>query len=515
MTAIVLNSNSPPGGQALALQCDGVQKRYGGVAALKSVSLAVGPGRVHALLGENGAGKSTLIKIISGSVAPDAGHITIAGVAVGPLTPRRARDLGIATIYQETSLFPSLSVLENLFAQQYLRKSFGLLDWPAMREKALAVLRLLGVDLRLDALVGDLDRSSAQIVEIARALVANASILIMDEPTAALSSGECLRLYKVIDALKASGTAVIYISHHMEEIFRVADEVTILRDGQVTGNALIGDVDVAWIVQRMIGRDLATSAHVPRTAGGPVLQVRDLSCNGAVEDISFTVRAGEVVVLAGLIGSGRHELMRSLIGLLPVDRGSILLCGAPYVPEAGAHLRWGIGFVPQNRQREGLVSALSASVNLSLSSLKNVSRLGVISGKRLAERATDMFAALQVRPAQPGLPAAAFSGGNQQKIVIGRGLLAQPNLLLIEEPTQGVDIGAKEEIHRVIDDAVAAGMAVLIASSDLPEVARLADRVLVLRNGRLACEFPGGTQPAALLRAIAGESNQEAVHAIA
>lgn len=492
-----------------ALLCTGISKTFGGVKALRGVDFLLGKGRVHALLGENGAGKSTLIKIISGAYSPDDGRLTLAGVTYERFTPAQARQLGIATIYQETSLFPSLTVLENLFTGQYLRTRFGNLDWKRMRATGQEVLDRLGVHLPLDATVDSLDRSSAQIVEIARALVVDASVLIMDEPTAALSSGEALRLFRVVDALKAAGTAIIYVSHHLDEIFRLADEVTIMRDGQIVGQSEIGSIDQAWIVERMIGHALQENVRCPeRTPGKALLSVNQLARTRAFEDVTFEVATGEVVALAGLIGSGRHELMRSLLGLEPINHGEIRIDGETHTPHAGKHAQSGIGFVPQNRQKEGLVRELPATVNLSLATLPSLSHNGLIDFADMQQRAEAMFSSLQVRPPNPDLPASSFSGGNQQKLVLGRWLLARPRLLLIEEPTQGVDVGAKEEIHRVIDDAVAAGMAVLVASSDLPEIERIADRVLIMRKGRIIAEFPRGTSSKTLLGAIAGENEE-------
>jgi len=500
--------------RAPALLCRGIDKRFGGVHALRGIDFAVEAGSVHALLGENGAGKSTLIKIVSGIVAPDGGVLSVGGVAQRRLTPADAQRLGIATIYQETSLFPSLTVLENLYTGRYLRTRHGWLDWPRMREQAQRVLQRLGVALDLDATVDDLDRSSAQIVEIARALAAEAAILIMDEPTAALSTAEAERLFEIVDALKSAGTAVIYVSHHLEEIFRVADRVTVLRDGEVKGSAATREIDQPWIVERMIGRALqAAPPRRARSALATLLQAQGLTHARAFRDLSFELRGGEVVALAGLIGSGRHELMRALAGLEPLVAGQLVLDGKPYRPRAGRHLEAHIGFVPQNRQREGLVAALPAAVNLNLATLERCAWHGWVDAAHLRRRAQQMFATLQVRPDEPGLAAASFSGGNQQKLVLGRWLLAEPQLLLIEEPTQGVDVGAKEEIHRVIDAAVAAGMGVLVASSDLPEITRVADRVLVLRKGRIAQQLPAGTDANALLHAIAGDTAQ-ATHAL-
>jgi ABC-type sugar transport system ATPase subunit len=510
MAAAPLDDRQAPRSARTVLRCLGVGKRYGGVQALAGVDFHVDAGQVHALLGENGAGKSTLIKIVSGAVTPDDGVVEIGGTRPARLDPGLARRLGVSTIHQETSLFPSLSVLENLFTGQLLHRAGGRLDWPAMRERAARVIAELGVPLPLDAAVDTLDRSSAQIVEIARALVADARLLIMDEPTAALSAAEAERLFAVVEALRARGTAVVYVSHHLEEVFRLADVVTVLRDGKLAGHAAIGDIDTGWIVERMIGRPLA--APVGRAQPGVpagarrVLEVAGAASGRAFVDVSFEVHAGEVVALVGLIGSGRQELVRALVGLEPLDAGALRLDGATLLPRAGAHLRAGIGFVPQNRQSEGLVTPMSASVNISLATLGAVSRAGVIDRVALRERAEQMFAQLQVRPTQPGLPASAFSGGNQQKLVLGRWLLAAPKLLLVEEPTQGVDVGAKDEIHRVIDAAVAAGLAVLVASSDLPEVERIAHRTLAMRKGRIVAELPAGATAATLLAAIAGEA---------
>ncbi len=475
------------------LQLDGVVKSFPGVRALKGVSFDVVAGEVHALLGENGAGKSTLIKVMSGVHAPDAGTLAIDGETTTLDGPHAARTRGIATIYQELLLFPELTVAENIFMGHAPQARIGGLDWRAMRAQARALLEALDIhDLDVDGVVGTLSVGNRQRVEILRALSQDARVLIMDEPTAALGEHDVRRLFEIVRRLRARGVGIVYISHRMEEIFLLADRVSVLRDGEYVGTRRVADTDAGELVQMMVGRrieQLFPKVEVP--IGAPVLEVQDLVRLPATRGISLAVRAGEIVGLAGLVGSGRSELAQTIFGITPAQSGEIRIAGHAVRISSPAQARaLGIAYVPEDRGTQGLVRPMTVRENVSLSVLGRVSHAGFIdraAERQLADGAVEQFS---IRTAGIEQIVAKLSGGNQQKIVLGKWLATRPRVLILDEPTRGIDVGAKAEIHRIMGELAGQGLAILMISSELPEVLGMSDRVLVVREGRIVAELP-------------------------
>ena len=474
------------------LQLRDIEKTFPGVRALSEVSFDVRAGEVHALLGENGAGKSTLIKIVSGVYQPDSGVILIDGREAHFATPEDAKRAGVATIYQELLLFPELTVAENIFLGHAPRGRLGRIDWTAMRANAEELLASLDIDdLASDMIVGSLPVGNRQRVEILRALSHDARILIMDEPTAALTESDVMRLFDIVRRLKARGVAVVYISHRLDEIFAIADRVTVLRDGAYVGAREVAETSAAELVQMMVGRRIENL--FPKTAvpiGGPVLEARDLVRRPMTKKVSFAVRRGEIVGLAGLVGSGRSELAQTIFGVTPAESGEIRLLGETVKIDSPESARAkGIAYVPEDRGVQGLVRAMSVLHNFSLAALNGLSRWGFIdrsAERRMAEEGVERFS---VRTNSVDEIAGRLSGGNQQKIVLGKWLANNPRLLILDEPTRGIDVGAKAEIHRLMGELAAGGVAILMISSELPEVLGMSDRVLVMREGRLVAEF--------------------------
>ncbi|WP_369722103.1 sugar ABC transporter ATP-binding protein [Bradyrhizobium sp. LLZ17] len=470
----------------------GIEKSFPGVRALSNISFEVAPGEVHALLGENGAGKSTLIKIISGVYQADEGSIFVDGRPVRYERPDDARRAGIATIYQELLLFPDLTVAENIFMGHAPRRGAGRLDWKAMTAKTEALLASLEIgDLAPGAIVGTLSVGNRQRVEILRALSQDARLLIMDEPTAALTEYDVTRLFDIVRRLKSRGVGIIYISHRMEEIFRLADRVTVLRDGLQVGSRRVAEISSAELVQMMVGRTIESLfPKVAAAVGAPVLEVHDLVRRPMTKGVSLTVRAGEIVGLAGLIGSGRSELAQTIFGITPAESGEILLAGeAAEIRSPGRARALGVAYVPEDRGTQGLVRAMNIRENFSLACLAKVARVGFIdraAETRLAKAGISRFG---VRASSLDQVVGRLSGGNQQKIVLGKWLANQPRLLILDEPTRGIDVGAKAEIHRLMSELAGQGLAILMISSELPEVLGMSDRVLVMREGRLVAEF--------------------------
>ena len=474
------------------LRLDGIEKSFPGVRALRGVGFDVRAGEVHALLGENGAGKSTLIKVMSGVHRPDAGLLEVDGVAAQFASPDDARAAGIATIYQELLLFPELTVAENVFMGHAPKTRFGGLDWAAMRRRTTALLASLDIyDLDVNAIVGTLSVGNRQRVEILRALSQDARLLIMDEPTATLAEHDVARLFDIVRRLRARGVGVVYISHRMDEIFALADRVTVLRDGAYVGTREVAATDSPELVEMMVGRrieSLFPKITVP--IGGPVLELRGLTRPPRTKGVSMTVRAGEIVGLAGLVGSGRSELAQVVFGVMPATSGTILLDGrAITVATPGEARRHGIAYVPEDRGTQGLVRQMSVRENMSLSVLRTVSSgsfLDIAAEERLAH---EYVARLGIRTAGIEVAASKLSGGNQQKIVVGKWLATRPKVLILDEPTRGIDVGAKAEIHRLMGELAGRGLAILMISSELPEVLGMSDRVLVMRGGALVAEF--------------------------
>ncbi|MBR0688253.1 sugar ABC transporter ATP-binding protein [Bradyrhizobium manausense] len=469
-----------------------IEKSFPGVRALSGVSFDAARGEVHALLGENGAGKSTLIKIVSGVFPPDRGEVLVNGKQVDLARPDDARRAGIATIYQELLLFPELTVAENIFMGHAPRAGLGRIDWRAMHEKTNALLASLEIhDLQADRVVGSLSVGNRQRVEILRALSQDARILIMDEPTAALTEYDVTRLFDIVRRLKARGVAVIYISHRLDEIFAIADRVTVLRDGTHVATKRVIDTDAAELVQLMVGRrieSLFPKMTVP--IGQPVLEVKDLERRPLTKNVSFTVRAGEIVGLSGLVGSGRSELAQTIFGVTPADNGEIRISGRQVNIRSPAQARsLGIAYVPEDRGTQGLVRPMTVRENFSLAALGKVAFGGFIDRGAERKLAGDGIKRFAVKTGSLEQIVGKLSGGNQQKIVLGKWLANEPKLLILDEPTRGIDVGAKAEIHRLMGELAAQGLAILMISSELPEVLGMSDRVLVMREGRIVAEF--------------------------
>ena len=495
------------------LAFEAIEKSFGAVRALRGVSFELRAGEVHALLGENGAGKSTLIKVATGAHAPDAGTLVVAGARLARLDPAAAKAHGIACIYQQPALFPDLTVAENLALRLEPAGSWRRVRWGGRRRRAEALLRQAGADVPPDREVRALSMPEQQLVEMAGALGAGARIVLMDEPTASLTQPEQERLFAAVRALKASGVGIIYISHRLDEIFALADRVTVLRDGATVGSRTAAELDESDLIRLMVGREVDRLYPPPAAPPGEVvLEVRGLGCAAAgVRDVSFTVRAGEVFALAGLVGAGRTELARVLFGLTPADAGEVRLHGTRVALNSPrAALAAGLAYVPEDRRRHGVVPELPVAQNLTLAAHRAIFPGGWLRAGAEQACAADLIARLDIRPPEPAAPVASLSGGNQQKVALGRWLATDPRVLILDEPTQGVDVGAKGEIHRRIRELAARGLAVILISSDLPEVLGMGDRIGVMRGGTLREILPGGTPAQAVMAAALGRAGKGA-----
>ena len=473
------------------LELRAASKSFGAVRALRDASITLYPGEAHALLGENGAGKSTLVKILGGVHRPDEGELLIDGVTLSFSGPAAAREAGVSIIYQEPSLFPDLTVAENIFmGRQPLRRARRI-DRGAMHREAAAIFARLGVEIDLERPARGLSVADQQIVEIAKALSLGAGVMVMDEPTAALTTVEADRLFEVIRTLRSRGTAVLFISHRLEEVFATCQRVTVMRDGGFVRTAAIEDVTVDDVIRAMVGREL--SDLFPKTATEPgdvVLEVESLCSQGVYDNVSLTVRAGEIVALAGLVGAGRSEVARGVFGVDRRSSGKVKMDGRE-LPNGDpiAAMNAGMALVPEDRRQQGLVMDMGIDQNTALASLGRLSRSGLIRRSAEGALAAEWTARLQVKYGRLRDTVSTLSGGNQQKVVLGKWLARSPRLLIIDEPTRGIDVGTKAEVHRILDGLVAQGMAVLMISSELPEVLAMADRVIVLREGRVTAEF--------------------------
>ncbi|MFZ5673855.1 MAG: sugar ABC transporter ATP-binding protein [Pseudomonadota bacterium] len=474
------------------VELKGISKSFVGVKVLNQVDFDVRPGEVHALLGENGAGKSTLIKIIAGVHAPDEGDIRIGGEAMKFANPGQAVKAGIAIVYQELLLFPELSVAENIFLNHAPRRPWGGLDWGEMRRKARALLDDLDSHhLDVDAKVGALSVANRQRVEIAKALSQNARVVIMDEPTASLAEADVQQLMTIIRRLRERGVGIVYVSHKLPEIFALADRVTVLRDGNYVATKDIEEVSERSLVAMMVGRSidqLFPKEEAP--IGTTRLELRGVSQGKAVRDISFTLRAGEIVGIAGLVGSGRTETALTIFGITPATAGEILIDGRPVhitSPQQARDL--GIAYVPEDRGLQGLVRPQTIAENISLTVLRKLARAFIVDRGKEEALARDFIKRLGIRTRGPDQAARQLSGGNQQKVVLAKWLAAEPRILIMDEPTRGIDVGAKSEIHALMSKLAQNGLAILMISSELPEVLGMSDRVLVMNGGRIVAEI--------------------------
>ena len=497
------------------IELRGIAKAFAGIRVLEQVSFDVRPGEVHALLGENGAGKSTLIKIMGGVHQADEGQILIKGQPRHFSTPKDASEHGIAIVYQELLLFPELSVAENIFLGHAPQQGLGRLDWEQMRQRSRELLlELESGHIDVDAPVGNLSVANRQRVEIAKALSQNAEVVIMDEPTASLAEGDVQQLLRIVRRLRDRGVGIVYISHKLPEIFALADRVTVLRDGQRIGCSAIAEVDEPTLVSQMVGRSIdQLFPKQPARLGEPLLELRQVSCGETVQDISFTLRAGEILGIAGLVGSGRTELALTIFGVTPATSGEVRIQGNPVHirnPQQARDL--GLAYVPEDRGTQGLVRPQNIAQNIAHTILDKLSRFFLMDHQAEREMAQDSITRLGIRARGPEQTVRQLSGGNQQKVVLAKWLATQPRILIMDEPTRGIDVGAKSEIHALMSRLAGEGLAVLMISSELPEVLGMSDRVLVMHGGRLVGEFDrASATPEAVGAAMTlSQSGQEA-----
>ena len=486
------------------LTLKGVSKRFGAVVALRDGELELYPGSIHALVGENGAGKSTLVKIIAGLYHRDTGDFELEGQPVNFRSTADSKAAGIAVIYQEPTLFPDLSVTENVFMGRQLTKGMGMIDRPAMRAEVESLMRRLGVQLDPDRPADGLSIADQQIIEIAKAISLDAKVLIMDEPTAALSGVEVDRLFAVARSLRDEGRALMFISHRFDEVFDLCDTITVMRDGAYVATMPTADTTTGQIVKMMVGRDVnELFPKLEATIGEPVLSVKGLTRPGVFSDITFDVRAGEIVALAGLVGAGRSEVARAVFGIDAYTQGSVTVNGAVVKPNnPGAAMAQGVALVPEDRRKQGLVVDAPVRTNLTDAIRQRLVRFGLITGARENVAAREWARKLEVKTSAMDTIAGTLSGGNQQKVVLAKWLATDPKVLIIDEPTRGIDVGTKSEVHRMMSELACGGMAILMISSELPEVLGMADRVLVMREGRLTATLDRSeADPESVMRA--------------
>ena len=497
----------------ILLKAEGINKSFSQVRVLRNVGLEVRKGEIHALMGENGAGKSTLIKILTGVYPMDSGVVTLRGVPVTFASRRDAAALGIGVIYQELSIIPTLTVAQNILLGHESSR-FGLLETGRMRRKVQALAEAYGFSIDQDAVVERLSIGQRQQVEILKALSMDSSLLVMDEPTASLSSSESEILFRTMATLRERGVSIVYISHRLEEVYRLADRLTVLRDGEVVAVLAKADIIPNEVIRLMIGKELATAAmgvmRAPRQAS--VLQARGLSRTGVFRGIDFELHAGEILGLGGLVGSGRSEVLGAIFGSEPYDSGSLCFLGKPLGRSPQANIKLGIGLIPEDRRTQGFIPMLSVKRNIALTNLDLICAGHLLPSDaaeaRLCEQTIDR---LQVRPKAPDIHVINLSGGNQQKVVLGKWLARDLKVLLVDEPTAGIDVGAKEEIYSILEHLALAGVAVLLVSSDLQELLRISHRILVMRKGRLSAEFRDGTVTQEdLLLALSGLARERA-----
>ncbi len=474
------------------LQLRDIRKTFGSVVALRSGSLTVDRGSIHALIGENGAGKSTLVKIVAGLYQRDSGDFIFDGEPVDFTSTAESKSAGIAVIYQEPTLFPDLSVTENIFMGRQPVGKFGRIDRAAMRKEATELFKRLGVDIDPDRPAEGLSIADQQVIEIAKAVSLDATLLIMDEPTAALSGVEVERLFTIARALRDENRGLVFISHRFEEIFELCDTVTVLRDGTYIDTTPIADTSTDDLVTQMVGREVnELFPKIDTTPRDVVLEVENLSQTGVFNDISFNVRSGEIVALAGLVGAGRSEVARAIFGVDPYESGTVKLFGQKLPKQQPrAAMAAGMALVPEDRRNQGLVIDAPVSRNITLAIRRKLTKLGLLFSSAENEAARVWSSRLEVKTSALSTIAGTLSGGNQQKVVLAKWLATDPKLLIVDEPTRGIDVGTKAEVHRLLSELADEGLAVIMISSELPEVLGMADRVLVMCEGHLTAEIP-------------------------
>ena len=499
------------------LKLENVTKYFPGIKALDGIHLNIRPGEVHALIGENGAGKSTLVKILTGVHQPTTGRITFRGSDVTFRTALEAQGAGIAAIHQEASMFPELSVTENIFMGHHLRGGkAGALSWRRMRQQTAALLDKMELDINPDTLVKNLGTAQRHMVEIAKALSIDADVVIMDEPTSALTLREVEDLYKIVRQLKAAGKAVIFISHKFEEIFEICDYFTVLRDGRYIGEGRVAEHSVDDIVTMMVGRSL--DQMYPKSEAGTgdeILRVDGLGIDGVFKNISFSLRKGEILGFFGLVGAGRTEVMRAVFGIDRLTSGTITLRGKSYSPRyAGDAMKEQIAYVPEDRQTQGVILEMSIAKNITLPQIGALSRAGVISSAKEKAVSTEYGKMMEIKAAGWNVDADTLSGGNQQKVVLAKWLATRPEILILDEPTKGIDVATKAAVHRFISELAAEGLAVIMVSSELPEIIGMSDRIIVMHEGEITAEFSRDEADSdKIIRAATGHSSEmEAGH---
>lgn len=499
----------------MLLRAMDISKSYDGVHALKCATFELRAGEVHALVGENGAGKTTLIKIISGAVVPDGGRLELDGALVADNSPGRAKSFGITAIYQEPSLFPELTVAENIALGLEHEGFWRRVDWKKRRERASSLLAQVGARINVDSEAGELTMPEQQLVEIARAIGANSRVLIMDEPTASLSKEETENLYRVICKLREQGVGIVYITHRLEELSVIADRVTVLRDGQVAGTYDMAQTNRQELIRLMVGRELSAIFPKRQVKRGEVaLELRGISSRASgLMNIDLSVHRGEIVGLAGLVGAGRTELARTIFGLDHAESGEIRVHGKPVRIQTPADaINYGIAYLPEDRRRQGVILEMPVSANITLASLRKLKRFGWFDFQQEKQIAGEYVQRFAIKTPSVFSQVSTLSGGNQQKVALSRWLATKPSVLILDEPTQGIDVGAKAEIHALIGDLASEGLAILMISSDLSEVLGMSDRIAVMHAGTIAgiVDGPGATQQEIIALALGGRSQTDA-----
>lgn len=491
----------------------GIEKRFPGVHALKQACLDLEAGEVHALMGENGAGKSTLMKILSGVYTKDAGSVELMGRVIDFDGPRSAQDAGICIIHQELSLMNDLTVAQNIFIGREPKLSFGRLDEASLNNQAQEIFKLMNLTISPNAMVGSLSIAKQQMVEIAKALSYRSKVLVMDEPTAALNDAEIADLFVIIENLKSEGVGIIYISHKMDELKRIADRVTVMRDGETVGTVMVETTSTDEIISMMVGRDLTQeSVQIPDLSNAPiVLEVENLCQGKEIRDVSFNLKQGEILGFAGLMGAGRTEVARAIFGADEIDSGTIKIHGKTVsIKSPSDAVEFGIGYLSEDRKHFGIATGMDVRANIAMASMKRfTSKLGVLNESAMCDVANKYIEKLDIRTPSDRQELRFLSGGNQQKVVIGKWLLRNSEVLIFDEPTRGIDVGAKAEIYKLLNQLAELGRSIIVISSELPEVIRLSHRIAVMCEGRITGILPGGISTQKDIMSLATQTDNQ------